>query len=201
MFNQRSFKVFTTQYFNLHFNHQSHGASYIPFPLSWKLLHRKKERFSVSDGWWAHEHKISSIHSFPNLQQLQGQRLLSQYESKANPVSSHSIVLAWSRIAFMLIKAQSQKMKNTETSRRISQQFCAFPLNSVSPEWELKLESFLSGRKVAASQTPVTSKGSWSNEWGWGVKRLSVLMKMLYTFFVKKGNTNIMKLFLLGTDT
>lgn len=61
-------------------------------------------------GWWAHEHNTSHTHSSSYLQQLQGELLLSPYESKAPPLNSHSIFLH----SMYAHKSETLKMKNIE---------------------------------------------------------------------------------------
>lgn len=85
-------------------------------------------------------------------------------------------------------------MKNSETSRRISQQFCAFASTQtdISEELELKLKKLVEWQEGSSSQTPVTGKklkdsmneAELKKKIKTCVKRLSVPMEMLYNFTV-----------------
>lgn len=172
------------------------------------LLHRKKD--------WMVGTQNSSYTCISIFSATLGTAFKSIWKQSHFYKFSHcSIVLAWSFTAFKLIKVPSQKMKTAETSRRISQHFlCLFlSTDNISLEWELKLESLLSGRTLEAlslsnlgdryeaegmNQAEVKEKKTCC------VKRLSVLMKMLhffFFFFVKKESQMLWHCFCWGLTT
>lgn len=107
------------------------------------------------------------VYVFPYLQRHSWHLLSSQFKSKATAKTFHSIVLLWSRTAFMLKKPQCrskrQKMlKRWKTLKNFTVVCFSLNRDNISPEWELKLERLESVSKIQAAV-----KWWWCWWWCW----------------------------------